>query len=161
MRYLDSAEISASRLPGAAHLRIEIADDRCVLAARIKCAFPLSRPAAYISIQDGAGKEVGVLRTLDGLSSGTRALFDAQLDRTYFTPKILQIHVLRQEAGMWKFAVTTQRGPTEFFVRNWRDSAVEIAPGRWQILSVDGGRFEIENLESLDAPSRRFLDQLL
>ena len=62
---------------------------------------------------------------------------------------------------MWRFSVQTQRGPAEFFVRNWRDSAVEIATNRWQIMSVDGGRFEIENITRLDAGSLRLMDQLL
>ena len=86
---------------------------------------------------------------------------DAHLDRRYFTPRILQIESLRQEAGMWRFVVETQRGRSEFFVRNWRDNAHEISPNRWHILSVDGGRYEIPNLEALDAQSRRLMDLLL
>ncbi|HEY0867813.1 MAG TPA: DUF1854 domain-containing protein, partial [Fimbriimonas sp.] len=61
----------------------------------------------------------------------------------------------------WRFKVRTQRGPAEFYVRNWRDSAHEIQPNRWHINSVDGGRFEIRNLESLDVDSRRLMDQIL
>jgi len=161
IRYLDPADVRASQPEGGAHLRIELRDDRTVLSARLKRAFPLTDPNSYVSIQDGKGDEVGVLLSVDGLNKETRRLFDEQLDRRYFTPAIHKIDILRQEAGMWKFVVQTQRGPTEFFVRNWRDSAHEIAPNRWQINSVDGGRFEIPDLEAIDAGSRRLMDQLL
>jgi len=161
IRYLDPANVRAVRPPGGTHLRIELVGDRTVLSGRLKRAFPLSDPTSYVSIQDGDGHEVGVLLTIEGLEKETRRLFDEQLDRRYFTPSIERILTLRQEAGMWKFSVETQRGPTEFFVRNWRDSAHEIAPNRWQINSVDGGRFEIPDLEAIDAGSRRLMDQLL
>jgi len=161
LRYVEASEVRAWRPEGAAHLRLEIADDRTILSARIKLAFPLSDPDRLISIQDGDGKEVALLRTLDGLEPETRRWIDQQLDRRYFTPRIDRIEVLKQEAGMWRFVVKTQRGDAEFYVRNWRDSAHEIAPNRWQINSVDGGRFEILNLDALDAQSLRLLDQLL
>ncbi|MFX4470318.1 DUF1854 domain-containing protein, partial [Acinetobacter baumannii] len=82
-------------------------------------------------------------------------MFDEELDRRYFTPHVSRIDALKQDAGMWRFDVQTQRGPAQFYVRNWRDNAHETAPGRWQIMSVDGARFEILNLEELDAKSQR------
>lgn len=161
LRYIEPSSIRATLPPGATHLRVEIEGDRTVLQAQIRRAFPLSEPSRYLEIQDGSGKEVGLLRTMDGLEQTSRELIEAQLDRRYFTPRIEAIERLKQDAGMWKFTVRTQRGPTEFFVRNWRDSAHEIAPNRWHIQSVDGGRFEIPDLEALDAVSRRLMDQLL
>lgn len=161
LRYLDPVGIRAVLPPGATHLRVEIVGDRTVLSARVKRTFPLSEPVRFLSIQDGAGKEVGILRTVEGLDPQSRILIEEQLDRRYFTPRIERIESLKQEAGMWRFAVTTQRGPVDFYVRNWRDSANEIAPNRWHIHSVDGGRFEIPDLEELDAVSRRLMDQLL
>jgi hypothetical protein len=161
LRYLDATQLRVWRPEGAVHLRVQIAEEQTVLSARIRRTFPLSEPTRFLSIQDGAGKEVGILRDAEGLDPDSRAEVEAHLDRRYFTPQIQQINTLRQEAGMWRFAVETQRGPSEFFVRNWRDNANEISPNRWHIHSVDGGRFEIPNLEALDAQSRRFMDQLL
>ena len=161
VRYLEPNQIRAFRPIGAVHPRIEIHDEFIVLSALIKRVFPLRNPNIYLSILDGSGKEIGVLRTVEGLDSATRTIFDEELDRRYFTPHVLQIDGLRSEAGMWKFNVQTQRGPAEFFVRNWRDNAHEITPGRWQILSVDGARFEILKADDLDAKSQKLLDQLL
>jgi hypothetical protein len=140
---------------------VEIVDEFVVLSAVIKRVFPLSNPSLCVSIQDAAEKEVGVLKTVEGLDPLSGEIIREELDRRYFTPHVDRIDVLRQEDGMWKFNVQTQRGAAEFFVRNWRDNAHEIAPGRWQILSVDGARFEILKVDDLDAKSQRLLDQLL
>ncbi len=101
------------------------------------------------------------MKSTSGLDPGTRELLVEEMDRRYFTPSISKIDELKPEAGMWRWNVQTQRGPTEFYVRNWRDNGFEISPGRWQIHSVDGGRFEIVQLEKLDAQSQHLLDQLL
>lgn len=102
-----------------------------------------------------------MLRSMDDLEPETESIFEEELNRRYFTPQVERIDGLRSEAGMWRFNVQTQRGPAEFYVRNWRDNAHEITPGRWMILSVDGARFEIVKIEDLDAKSQRLLDQLL
>jgi len=153
--------VRATKLPGAIHPRIEVVDEFCVLNAVVKRVFPLSNPELHIAILHGAGKEIGVLRTMENLDPATDAIIRDQLDRRYFTPHVDRVDALKSEAGMWRFDVQTQRGPTRFYVRNWRDSAHEITPGRWQITSVDGARFEILKLDDLDAKSLRLMDQLL
>ncbi len=161
VRYLNPDQIRAFKPEGATHLRIEIIDDLTIIAARVKRAFPMSRPQEFLSIQSGDNKEVGILRTLEGLEPNSRRLIEQELDRRYFTPVIERIDSLKMEAGMWRFMAQTQRGPADFFVRNWRDNAHEITVGRWQIQSVDGARFEIADLEALDPKSRKLMDQLL
>lgn len=161
IRYVEGRALRASRPEGAIHLRLEIEDVLCIPSARVKRAFPLSKPDGFLSLQGADGKEIAMLRGLDEVEPESRRLLGEELDRRYFTPRIERIDGLRQDAGMWRFSVQTQRGPAEFFVRNWRDSAVEIATNRWQIMSVDGGRFEIENIARLDADSLRLMDQLI
>lgn len=161
IRYVEGRSLRATRPEGAIHLRLEIEDDFCIPSARVRRAFPLSKPEGFLSLQGADGKEIAMLRGIEEVDPSSRSLLDEELDRRYFTPRIERIDLLRSDAGMWRFNVQTQRGPAEFFVRNWRDSAVEIARGRWQISSVDGGRFEIADLDALDPTSQRMLDQLL
>jgi hypothetical protein len=161
IRYVEGRQLRVTRPSGGVHLRLEIENDRCIPNARVRRSFPLSSPVDYLSLQGADGKEIAMLRSLDGVAPDSRRLIDEELDRRYFTPHIERIEALKSEAGMWKFNVDTQRGPAEFYVRNWRDSAVEISRGRWQIMSVDGGRFEILDLDALDPHSLRLLDQLL
>jgi hypothetical protein len=160
LNYLDASNVRITRVKGALHSHVEIIGDRCVIAAHFKRIFPLSHADSYISIQDPGDHEIGILESLDGMASDQRDIVLGELDRRYFTPSIEKIEDLKQDAGMWKFNVQTQRGPAEFYVRNWRDSAHEAGMGRWQIHSVDGLRFEILQVHRLDARSQFLLEQL-
>lgn len=101
-----------------------------------------------------------MLASLDGLQAETRKVIEQELDRRYFAPVISKINSLKQEAGMWQFVVETQRGPSEFYVRNWRDSAHEVGGGQWQIQSVDGQRYFIRKMDELDERSQSLLDEI-
>jgi hypothetical protein len=160
LTYLSATQVTVIPVPGSVHPHVEIEGDRCVLAAQFKRVFPLSHPNKFISIQDPTDHEIGVLESLEGMPDSQRDIILQELDRRYFTPWVQRIDELRQDAGMWKFVVQTQRGPAEFYVRNWRDSAHEASPGRWQIHSVDGLRFEIRQVDELDARSQNLLEQL-
>jgi hypothetical protein len=160
-RFLEPPDVRFFYPPNSSHPRAEIVGDRCLLSVRVKRVFPLSKPESFYSVQDAADKEVGILVTLQGLDAESKKVVDTELDRRYYTPHITQIRVLKQDGGMWLFDVQTQRGKDNFYVRNWRDNSFEIQPGRWQILSVDGRRFEIQNIDALDARSQRLLEQLL
>jgi hypothetical protein len=160
LRFLRAEDLRVFLPEDATQPHIEIEGDQCLPSARIRRVFPLSAPEAYISIQQSDGKEVGMLRGLEGLDPDSRRIVERELDRRYFSPVIARIDSLKADAGMWLFQVQTQRGPAKFYVRNWRDSAYDIGGNRWQINSVDGLRFEILNLENLDERSREFLDQV-
>jgi len=160
-RYLDPATVRAWFPEGSARLRVEVKDEFCLPRAVAKLAFPLSHPDSHIVLMDVENKEYGILPSLEGMGPESRAALQKELDRRYFTPKILAIRELKQDGGMWRFRVVTQRGPSEFWVRHWRDNSAEIQPGRWQIQTVDGQRYEIPALDALDPKSLRLLEQLL
>ena len=160
IRYVAGNSVRVERPEGSIHVRVQL-DDLCVRAALVKRVFPLSAPRQYLSIQNAEGKEVAIVRDPENLDPDSKRAVAEELDRRYFTPAVERIDLLRAEAGMWHFEVQTQRGPSSFYVRNWRDSAHEISPGRWQIFSVDGARYEIMDLEAMDARSRKFMDLLL
>ncbi|HEY3780931.1 MAG TPA: DUF1854 domain-containing protein [Fimbriimonadaceae bacterium] len=160
IRYLDPSKLRFFKHEGGTHLRVELLDEFCIIEARVRRAFPFSSGKKYLSVQDAKGNEVGILEEPEKLDSGSLALIGEELDRRYFTPMISGIQSLKNDGGMWTFVVTTQRGVSEFYVRNWRDSSHEIAPGRYQIYSVDGQRFEIPNYEGLDNKSKTLMDQL-
>ncbi len=160
-RALKGSGVRAWRPDGATHMRFEVIDDRVVLSARIRRLFPLSHPDIHLAIQDREGNEVGILESFEGLDADSRRIIEEDLERRYFTPILSRLDEVESQKGMWRFAGQTQRGPAEFWVRNWRDSSHELSPNRWQILSVEGQRYEIEDLEALDDRSQRLLEQLL
>ena len=160
LTYLVPSEVELRRRKESLFLDVKIGGE-WVENVRLVRAFPLSHTAAYISIRDEENKEYGIIEQLDALDVQSRDLAHEELDRRYFTPAITRIKSLKNDASMWWFDVETTRGPSDFYVRNWRDNAHELTPGRWQITSVDGGRYEILNLDELDERSQVLIEQLL
>lgn len=160
LRFFEASKLKFSLPENAARLRVEIEDECCLIDAIIRRPFPMSRPDSFLSIQNSKGDEVGMLRSLDDLDHESRKLVEREMDRRYFTPKILQLKSLKQDGGMWTFEVSTSRGPCTFYVRNWRDSSHEMSPGRFIIQSVDGQRFEVPDFDALDQRSQILIEQL-
>jgi hypothetical protein len=160
-RYLDPSKLRVTLPAEDAGARMEIQGEDAIRNVQFRLMLPLSDTNTFIAIQDSAKKEVGVLKSLDGLDPDSRVVVERMLDRQYFTPKVLTIKSLKPEGGMWHFVVETSRGPAEYYVRNWRDSAHEISSNRWLVHSVDGQRFEIPRVDNLDVQSQNLMDQLL
>ena len=101
-----------------------------------------------------------MFRTLEGMPEASRRIVDEELDRRYFTPVIEKIYSLTEEYGQHRWDVMTDRGRRVFYVRNWRDNVHELSPVRYLIVAVDGSRYEIRDLDALDAASRAQLERL-
>src|SRR5690242_16757210 len=59
--------------------------------ARVARCFPWSMPETYISIRNKEGKEVALLKTLEGVEPATRQIILQELHDKVFNPKILRI----------------------------------------------------------------------
>lgn len=160
LKYLTGTEVTLHRRPDSLFLDCKIGDEEHQNVHLVR-AFPLSKPFEMISIRDAENKEYGIIEVVADLDADSKKLAEDELDRRYFTPAITKINSLKNEASMWRFDVETTRGHSDFFVRNWRDNAHELTSGRWQITSVDGGRYEILNLDDLDDRSQILIEQLL
>ena len=158
--YLDPAVVSLRDAGVGARPHVQIEGDRCVLHAKLRRCFPLTVADNYISICDSSDTEVGILRDLTQLDQVSQRLALQELDSFYFTPAVKSIVALKQEASMWKWTVSTQRGLATFYLRGVRDSVHEVAPNRWQIYSVDGQRYEIGDLDELDNRSQNLFESL-
>ena len=160
-RYLDPTRVRISQQRADSGIIVQIDEETPVQNATLKRLLPLSSPDVFVAVLNSDKTEVGILKSLDGMEGNSKKTLMEVLDRQYFTPKVTSITSLKAEGGMWHFVVETQRGPAEFYVRNWRDSAHEISPNRWLVHSVDGQRFDIPTVEDLDARSQALLDQVL
>jgi len=160
LTFIPEGDVRFWRDAGAAMLRCEIAGDRCLMQAKVRRCFPLSHPETYVSILQTDGKEVGIIKEPEKLDEQSGRLVTEELDKLYFTPAISKILSLKQEASMWKWEVQTQRGDAQFYLRGVRDSVHEVAPGRFQIYSVDGQRYELRDYDKLDARTQHLFESL-
>lgn len=132
--------------------------DEPVVDARVARCFPWSVPDAYISIRDADGREVVLLETLDDLPEDSRQLVRAELADKVFNPKIEQVLSHTQEFGVISITAETTRGRATFQIRS-RDDIHLLSATRAVLRDVDGNKYEVADIEALDAASRKFLDE--
>ena len=159
LRYLEPASLLFFRHGNT--LRMTVGDEFSLLRACVVRAFPLSRATSYISVLDGSGKEVGMIRELAELTDESRLLVQEELTRRYVIPVITRIISLRERCETEEWVVETERGPTDFSTRNLHEASSEPSPGRLIIADVEGNRYEIPSIAQLDPASRRFLSDHL
>lgn len=127
---------------------------------QVKVGFPLSDELAAVSFCNEDGEEIGVLTDAENLEeSSAKALSDA-LSFTYFIPRITGVDEIKDEYGVTRWKVQTDRGPRTFEVQSRHDIR-PVGPGRYLVRDIDGNRFEISDIASLDPASRAKLEDEL
>jgi len=141
-------------------LRLTIDDDRSYLQVKIVRAAPLSHPNRYISFLDSEDEEICMVDDVELLDEETRAIVNDELDRRYLTSTVLRVNSVRNEFGTSYWDVDTDRGNREFVVQNVAENARWFGPRRLLIVDVDGNRFELPQLDSLDKKSLRLVERV-
>lgn len=151
LRILDPKQVKLFRTGGVTRLTIK---NECsylrIISAR---AFPLSDPDHYIGFLDGAGKDIGLIVDPSLLDPESRQILEEELEKRYFVPVVERVISVKEEFGTVYWRVETDRGEKEFIVRNLRDNIQELSSTRLLITDVDGNRFEIPDINRLDAKS--------
>lgn len=124
---------------------------------RVRLAFPLSQSDRSISFQLDDGTELGTLDDIQSLDQVSAQALKSVLEMTYFIPRITRVHEIREEFGVTRWHVTTDRGRRTFEVQS-RHDVRPVGPGRYIIRDIDGNRYEIPDLNALDAESLSWLD---
>jgi hypothetical protein len=135
-------------------IRVTLLDDRSYLHVKAMAAFPLSNPASFIGLADGQNKQICMVQDLSDLDPESQERVKELLEVRYFAPRITGVNYAKDEFGVIQWKVETDRGPREFFVRNLRDSLMDLPEGEQLLTDVDGNRFIVPDLTTLDRDSR-------
>jgi hypothetical protein len=122
--------------------------------------FPISDPEHWVAICDAQGHEVACVEDLARLPPDLRRLLTEELSRREFVPNILRILDVSNDSDPCQWHVETDRGRTRFHVGNEEDVR-QLGPHRALVVDTHGIRYLVEDVRSLDAASRRFLDRYL
>jgi len=123
----------------------------------VKLAFPMSGGSKFVSFREQGGKEIALLTDADALDEASSAALKQALGLAYFVPVIKRIHSIKEEFGVTRWKVETDRGPRSFDVAT-RQDVRPVGKNRYLIRDVDGNRYEIRNVEELDPASRSLLE---
>jgi hypothetical protein len=121
---------------------------------RLVEAFPVMRRRKFVVLYDRDGREIGILRNPKELDPESAEVVRTALDRSYFLSRIKSIERIEERYGVGTWHVTTDRGPRVFEVRSRSESVWWLGASRILIKDPDGNRYEIRDLNKLDARSR-------
>ncbi|RYG37354.1 DUF1854 domain-containing protein [bacterium] len=138
-------------------LRLTVDDNESYPTVKPVWAAPLSRPDHFLSLVNGKGDEIVNLPDVSVLDDASRASVREELSRRYLSSRVLEILEARSEFGATYWTVETERGQREFVTQNLQENAQWLSPGHLMLIDVDGNRFELKDVDSLDAKSRAHL----
>jgi len=152
---------------GPTGLLVAITERACYLDIRCYRAFPLSCPEQWIVFLDGAGHEIGVLRSIEELDPPSQLLCRQELQWRYVVPRALEIVAIRAESGegtgsaqlVWD--VQTDRGPMRLHIPNLYEAVRVLSGNRMLLTDRDGRRLLLQDVASLSARSRTLLARYL
>ena len=139
-------------------MRVEYEDEVYENVRAYRC-FPISRPSEFIALWIGQSalehKEVGIVRRLKELLPSSRLAVEHELAKRYFIHYVKSIKKISEEMGFLVWNVETDKGTMEFLTRRYdRSAIIEIGTKGYVIVDVDNNRYEIEELDMLDATSK-------
>ncbi len=157
VRMLDPNQVRFERMP-LGGLQMTDADGTVYDHVLVYRAFPLSRPGEYISVRRGRSeleqKEIGMIRRLEDLAADQRAEVESDLEKRYFVHTVLRIVSIREDMGYFYWVVETDKGLREFPVPIRPRYITYLPPRGRLVMDIDGNRYGIPDLPSLDARSQ-------
>jgi len=127
--------------------------------ARLRAAFPLTRPGRFVIVEDASGEGVGIIADVAELRPKARRCVEAILERQHFMPRIQRIEDIQMHYGLLRWRTQTDRGPREFDTTARSPYDIRrIDHARMLVRDVDGNRYEIPDIHKLDSRSRVLLE---
>jgi hypothetical protein len=124
-------------------------------------ALPVSSPGTFICILDAEGKEIGIIRSLEGFGAEQTGLVNREIAMRYFTPTVERITSSKEKMGYVYFDLVTSAGKKSIAIKDVTKSIRQLDEKRLLILDVDGNRFMIPNLPELDRGSMKHIESYL
>lgn len=121
-------------------------------------AFPFDLLWQYISVLDVDQNELGVIYSVDDFSTEQADLLKTELSRKYYSPVIRKILSIKDQFGFSYWKVLTDEGELSFTMQDTFRNIIHVNDSKKIFLDVDGNRFVIEDVHSLDRKSFRKIE---
>ncbi len=125
---------------------------------RLRRAFPFTSSENYISVLDSDQNEIGLVEDISAFPEAETALIKEELERVYYSPRILKIKAVKEKLGYAYFNADCDCGELDIPLRDVYRSIIRIGDDRIVIIDVDGNRYYIDSVEALDKKSRKKLE---
>ncbi|HZP84598.1 MAG TPA: DUF1854 domain-containing protein [Chthonomonadaceae bacterium] len=142
-------------------LRLTVGAEKSYPTVKPVWAAPLSRPNKYLALLDGKGDEIVMVADPDALPKESLAAVQEELRRRYLTATVTAVNHAKVEYGATYWSVETDRGERDFVTQNLQENAMWLSEQHLLLLDVDGNRFEIPDVQALDARSQAMIHAIL
>lgn len=123
--------------------------------------FPFQDPEEYLSVSAIVGeepKELGILLRLSDLAPEQQELLRGYLRYKYFIPRIEKIGKVEEKLGYVYMDVTTVLGQKTICISDVTSNIRLIRRDYISLIDVQGNRYYIDNLDSLDKSTRQKIE---
>jgi hypothetical protein len=137
-------------------LRLTVAEEKSYLTVKPVWAKAgaQAQPDGYLALLDGQNDEIVSLIDSSTLPHESQLALRRELRQRYLPATVKSINHARQSHGAVYWDVETDRGPREFVTQRSQKSRLSYSNHHILLIAVDGNRFEIPDVEALDARSR-------
>ena len=118
-------------------------------------------PNEYISVLNRDGREYGLILKISDLCEDAQNIIRNELDRKYLCPTIEKITSFKEKLEFGSWTVETDRGEMTFSTRDTYRSIARVGNGTLIITDVDGNRYRIDDIETLDRKSYKKIELYL
>lgn len=125
---------------------------------RLRRAFPFSLEEKYVSVLDTEQNEIGLIEDMSVFGEKDIALLREELERVYYSVRILSIKSVKERLGYAFFTVVSDAGELEIPLRDVYRSIIRIGTDKLAIVDTDGNRYYIDSIEALDKSSQKKLE---
>ena len=139
-------------------VRLTLRDGTVIEPLEPRRLFPITKTDMYITLLDDEEREVAFVRDLEELDPLSRTALEECFREYYMIPHITRLWESEEKFGSLKWRVETDRGEVEFRIQN-RHSDIKRLWGTNRVIIRDSNdnRYEIRDVEQMDAHSRRLL----
>jgi hypothetical protein len=142
-------------------LRLTVGEERSYPTVKPAWAAPLSRPGRHLALLDGKGQEIVTISDPNTLPPASLEAVKEELHRRYLTATVSTITHAKAEFGATYWHVETDRGPRDFVTQSLQENAQWLSDNHLLLIDVDGNRFELPDIKSMDDRSRTFVETIL
>lgn len=144
---------------GECFLGMKLGDEeyRRVILTR---AMPLNLPDKYICITDVEKNELGIIEAVSDFPEEEQKLIKGELAQRYFCPNVTDIIAIKEKMGHFYFDVMIGEYKRSFTIKDLAKN-IRCSEDSVTLTDVDGNRFVIDDIKSINRKSRRKLEPYL
>ena len=156
LRLLDPRAVQL-RADALGRLRLQVGiEERYEPVKAVRC-LPLTQPERFISFQDEAGDEIGVLEEVASLDPESLRVLRTELEQGYLKARVTKIHRVEARNGIITWELTTDLGEKRVHIRD-RNNIRPLPDGRIVLTDIHEGKYEVPPIDQLDEASRKWLE---